>query len=206
MTDGEQLTDYLARPRRYENIDGLLEASAGLTFMGWALCMYVQYQHLFPGSGWIMLVTAFFIWPRIVRRWMNSLKQRFTYPRTGFAQPKGPSKKKRIISVATAAIFPILSIASWRLLRGHSPAIWYAFFWGFVSIYGYLRLNWQRMPARWPFVAVLLVTALVAGARGKDFTDVMEWQFGALGAVMLVSGALTFRLYLLHTRPENAPQ
>ncbi len=203
MTDGErQVKDYLARPRRYENIDGLLEASGGLTLMGWAVICHVHLG-LPSGSPWKWVTFAVFLaWPWALKSLAGILKRRFTYPRTGFAQPL-KSRTRSIASFVLGLLFPVIVVLLWRAIGVYSPGAWFSFALGSLGMFCYVRLNRGRLTARWPFIAVLAAATFAIGAFAGSFDDVGIAHFAVIGSVWLISGALTFRQYVLHTRPAQ---
>jgi hypothetical protein len=197
------LQDYLARPRRYGNIDGLPEAAFGLTMLGWVFIAYAE-RLLQPGLALraVMLPVLMGAWPLALARCTQLLKQRVTYQRTGFIEPRCSSRRSRVlVFLGSFMVAAIGSVGIGLILRRHPPVIGFAILIGLVQLLSYGVLNRHRLTWRWFIIAAMAAAALIVGAQGADLHGLFRLQPPVFGAIWLVSGLVTFAEYLANTRP-----
>jgi hypothetical protein len=94
MTTQEQVRSYLEQPKRYYNIDGLGEIGIGVMMLGLALFSWLQASTP-KGSLWNRQ-SSFFVCVAlmliVIDRGTKLVKQRITYPRTGFVEYRRDAK------------------------------------------------------------------------------------------------------------------
>ena len=90
----DELQNYLARPKRYDNIDGTGEMYMGLMILGFALLGYLQTilptDSLWSTNGFASLLFMYLILiPVLALGYWGSkaIKKHITWPRTGYVAP-----------------------------------------------------------------------------------------------------------------------
>jgi hypothetical protein len=192
-----QIDDYVKRPVRYQNIDGLGELSAGILLMLLPLLAFLQ-ETAAPGSIWhynatflVCIATLGFI----VLYGPKVLKKRITYPRTGYVKYRSTRTRGWIGGLAGAAA-TIATVLVLRRLAPHSfevlgMAILSAM-WGLFYAFG------TRMDEGWRWV--MLLALIVVPPVVKTLPMGRLWSgklpFVLQGLIFFLSGVITLALYL----------
>jgi len=217
-----QINDYLKRPKRYFNIDGVGELSTGLMALGFGLLQYLQISNP-PGSIWSSTYTLFTfvgVLAAITHYGPRAIKQRITYPRTGYIQYKDEGKA-RLAAIAIAVLLAMVTagalvrsgggFSALPALVGLAVAASYA--------YGFARaVRWKWFVAIALTLGALAISALPADTVA-DWAD-PTWLDGPFpasvvgryvlmtlffGLTILASGGITLAHYLSSTQPP-APE
>ena len=88
MIDADQIGNLLDRPKRYSNIDGVVELGGGFMCLGFALLQWLQVhapRHSVWHRIWVCCIYAGLMFS-IMHYGSRAIKQRITYPRTGFVE------------------------------------------------------------------------------------------------------------------------
>jgi hypothetical protein len=206
----EQIESLLNRPKAYYNIDGVGELAGGFMCLGVALLMWLQ-AHAPKDSIWHGMpafIVYFGLMCLILHYGPEAIKRHITYPRTGFVQYRASDARWRpaiLGAVVAAAVTVGLSIA----LRHHwsltTPAALIGLL--FAASYAY----WFARTVRWKWAVVSVVAfgSIVIAFLPTDLLGALanqSWQGAFMlvmmlyGAVLLVSGGISFWLYLRHTK------
>lgn len=182
------------RVYQYQNIDGLNELSIGAMWLwlGLTISLYVIFPEVYPPLiGLVGLGVPLLGWS------ISKLKERITYPRTGYAMPRFPRYLKVVLFVGFLAITTLD-----------------AFVWG-----SSLSSLWMQPLSVGFFTACLLLwaggglvrfyylaaAAFLLGAGltwyGVDIYMGVVLHSALLGLLLMASGGVTLRRYLKH-RPE----
>jgi energy-coupling factor transporter transmembrane protein EcfT len=206
----DQIESLLNRPKAYYNIDGVGELAGGFMCLGVALLMWLQ-AHAPKESVWHGM-PAFVIYAGmmclILHYGPRAIKQHITYPRTGFVQYRASDARWRpmiIGAVAGAATTVGLAIGLRRHWNLTTPASLIGLLFAASYAYNFARtVRWK-----WAVVWVLALGSVAIGVLPEDLVGALanrSWQ-GALmltmilfGTVLLVSGGISFGLYLRHTQ------
>ena len=219
--DQDQVRNLVGRPRLYYNIDGLGELGGGVMLLGFALALWMV-AHSPANSVWhkialpILLVLAL-----ALRYGTKAIKSRITYPRTGYVEyRRSVHWRASIIAAVLAALLPPFLVAAeqrhWDVTTLASLAGRLVY--GLIAAGAY-AYHFARA-VRWKWVVVcamalgsLVITSLPAGVLAALANDslvahpVRAEYIGALllylmtfGAILLISGAISFWLYLCQTQ------
>lgn len=194
------------RARAYWLVDGLPEIVTGLSFLAAGLCIALPY--ILPagrgsaGALALPLVVAVFILGG--RKFIKSIKERITYPRTGYVAYSQPGVKRRvfilILGMVIAAVGVMGAIQLPQVYLDYLP-LFQGFFVALIFLMVALRSG--------GVVRLYLFSAL---ALLLGFFQMMFWGiegygsvffFCALGAVVFVSGLNTLRIYVKQPLPEE---
>jgi hypothetical protein len=192
----DDVQEIMQRTYRYYYADGLVEIAIGGLFLtlGFTLSFWTQLGSGSPVSilaalGMVALVIGGTL---LVKRFVGHLKERVTYPRTGFVSyRRGEPGRGRWLILFAAGTLAILSLvfpdqfSSMALVEGLLLCLIFGFM-------GY-RVGLRR------FYSVALLAALLGlGAALGGLGDVpgSVLTFGGTGMVLLISGAVALRAYL----------
>lgn len=207
-----QLGNLAERPRLYYNIDGLGELGGGVMFVGCALLLWRLIQSP-ANSVWhrisIFLFVGFML---VIHYGTKTIKTHITYPRTGFVE----YRKRRRSAIVAAAIAALTTLSVFVIVRRHwdsaAPALLIAP--AFTAVYAYSFAREVRW--KWGIVAAMAVACLfvamapgyLIGALANDkLAGTVLVCLLVFGTLLLISGGISFWLYLRHTPPpvQDAP-
>jgi hypothetical protein len=191
------------RPIRYWFEDGIYEMAIGAawTCIGFYFYVYAwiprrSVLHAFWGIGGFLLIFFGF---RLVNKALRALKQKWTYPRTGYVSYRRPKKKRfslvgalaggatpLIVGLFKSVLFPRLESISWYALIG-------GFLFAAIYIWAGLKTDIPRF-----FVLALIsgVAGVVLSVSGLGEMPALGGLMGILGASQIISGAIAFRRHL----------
>ncbi len=210
----DELQNYMARPKRYDNIDGTGEMFVGLVLLGFALADSMEARLPENSSRWmhgaviygVMIpVLGFGYWIRRV------VKKHFTWPRTGYAAyPRRGGKSWWIGMVTVFLVAAVLGAGGVCLLmlarrHGEMSFLGIGMLVSFVAVYGFWVFRMGREhPWKWLVLLFMALGLLAIGlpVRGDYFQ--VGWQVALfVGLVWLGSGAGTLYSYIRHTKPAT---
>ena len=197
----------IQRTHRYWYEDGLAEIATGCMFVLCGLFLFIMHS-VPPGSplapvlaiGFVILV-AFGGLP--VSRAVKAVKNRVTYPRTGYVSYRRPGSSGRP-HVIWASVGIGLAVLGIILSKVHAPpwlgsmAMAQGLLMGTVLLYLGHRLGLTR------FYALAFLSALIGVVVALNgFEDALgsAAYFGEMGLVVTASGLFTLRTYLGQTQP-----
>jgi hypothetical protein len=205
----------LDRPKFYRNIDGVTELGGGVLCLGCALLLWLQ-VHSSASSVWDRISFGAFVGLMLVIHYGTKvIKTHITYPRTGFVEYRRSYRQRTtILAGALGALVPVgLVIASRRHWDITTPASLIGLV--FAAAYAYQIAR----PVRWKWVVVwamalgslviAFLPAEVLGALAHDssaahpvrakLAGTTLLSLMVYGTMLLISGGLSFWLYLRHT-------
>lgn len=219
----DSIEGLLERPKVYNNIDGVGELGMGFMMLGFALLMWLQ-AHSSNGAVWhkMWVVLPFILlMGTIIDRGGKAIKERITYPRTGFVEYK---KRDNVWIAAIAFVTSALVAAGLAFAaRSHwsigshwgltTPAALVGLVFAAAYAYGVARaVRWK-----WAVVSAIAICSVAiamlpadlvgkladSGQTGLSAATVGAWLLSVLvyGVILLISGAISFVLYLRHTQP-----
>ncbi|MHC1782554.1 MAG: hypothetical protein AB9891_07310 [Anaerolineaceae bacterium] len=192
------------RAEQYRFEDGILELAVGLLSIILGLYFYMQFGfensplgEWLTGSFAVLCIGAWLL----IRYLTRYLKERITYPRSGYAEAREPQGNNRFLRIAASilaaavvagglAFLQLRATLTWNLM----PAVF-----GLVIalLFGFLAFR-SRLTR---FTILAFVSLLLGGAFAvvKLLTNVqaLSAYCGVMGLVLLVSGGLTLHSYLL---------
>jgi len=194
------------RIQRYWYIDGLYELSmGGFFFLFWLI--YAAASRLSAwGLGWLVPVSQVVLvvgaaW--LVSRIVKQLKERLTYPRTGYvAYPQKKGKDRVLRIVISGGIALALSTFITTLARVPAYNSWLPLISGVLIALAMLFIGYRFNLTRF-FVLAAYDVAIGWAASSAALEDDQKFAlfFCLLGAGFIVSGGLTLIRYLRSTQP-----
>ena len=218
----EQVQSFLNRPKAYYNIDGVGELAMGFMCLAYSLLGWLQ-AHASKDSIWHGM-PAFLVYVGlmclILHYGPKTIKKHITYPRTGFVEYRKRDTVWRPMilgAVVSAAISAGLMVALRRHWNLTTPVSLIGLLFAASYAYGIARVGM----ARWKWVVVCVVAlgsvaiavlpadvvGAVGGGTSATYRGAFLLTFMLYGAVLLVSGGISFWLYLRHTEApaQEAP-
>ena len=215
----DEIRNVLDRPRTYYNIDGVGELGIGFMFLSWALLGWLQ-LHTARTSVWNQTYTFLIylaVMCSIIHYGSKAIKNRITFPRTGFVDYR--PRDKYWIPMGMAAVVSALFGAALALaVRKHWQVSTPVSLVGLVIALSYTRIaktvRWKwiifgSMAAGSVVIATLPPGFLEGVANHTSLTSAIParaagafWlTFIVYGIALAISGAISFWLYLRHTQP-----
>jgi hypothetical protein len=197
----KQIQEYLCRPGRYANIDGVTEMTAAFTCFGLALFGWIP--SVTPkGSLWhqyhgVALLAMFVVWQGLVILGSKEFKKRVTYPRTGFvsyppAQKRRPALVAFVVAMATSAALAFLAAR-------HHLRLEVFFGLGITLFYAVIARPYRT----WKLA---ILTVMFAGGTWMGMLPGWLDRHAPAGlsfyaVLYLAAGLITLALYLRHSQP-----
>ncbi len=200
---GDRLEEVMQRTYRYYYEDGLVELAIGGLFLSIGILLQVWAGAVF-GSPLVLVITLGLILLVIgggvlIKRAVGNLKERVTYPRTGYVsyhQHQPTRGRWLLITVALGYAFLSLVLPDWFSKMALAEGVF------LLVVLGYLgyRVGVGRFYLV-GFIAVLL--GLGAAVLVPEDITGSSLTFGGTGIALLLSGALALRAYLQAHPKEN---
>ncbi len=208
MTTNADLRDLEERPKRYWNVDGIPELMMGLVWMLWGGALILgESLPKDRGHGWYwMVVPAALVLSGFASNWATKkLKEKLTYPRTGWVEMKEPGRGVRLlaagIAVVSAGALALMIVAGKAEGMEHTvtPSI------GLVLSLAFVVASVrQKAPHMLALAGVALVLGFTFGMMKLGWTS-LGWMFLWLGLAAALLGGWRLRRYLAANRmPEGS--
>lgn len=215
----DQIANLIDRPRLYFNVDGVGELGGGFFCLAVALLLWLQ-VHSPQDAIWHRMSLFVVYWGAMllaIHYGTKAIKERITYVRTGFvAYPRRGRWRAAAIAAALSVLLAVgLGVAArshWDLaalgsLIGLALAASYA-----CGVARAVRWKWAVagvMTLGSLAIAFLPPDVLAATANDSWATHPLRtrlvgaWLLTLMfyGAILLISGGISFWLYLRHTQP-----
>jgi len=214
----DQVGKLLVRPRSYYNVDGVGELGIGFMLFGFALLQWLQVRAP-EGAIWHRMDT-FCVYVGLmclaIHYGSKAIKKHITWPRTGFVEYRLSQRwAGAMIAAPIGALVAVgLSLAFQR--RGDLTAPGALLGLGFVAAYAYgfaRAVRWKWMVAGAMALGSLAIAflpaKLIAAVANDSWVShrlraeiVGAWLLSMtfFGAILFVSGGISFWLYLRHTQ------
>lgn len=198
----EGIADYLKRPLRYNIIDGIGEMGLGILFIGLSIIKN-HVGNIGPTSAWHskFMPLGFMAALLVVVLWSEAVaKNRITYRRTGYVKYR---HSRRTSIIAGSAAMLVAAAAAYVLTK-----IWHAAGGATVLLSGLsmcaLYVYWTKLDRPWRWIVAVAMAVGPLGVRSILISDPAEWRsMGVIGICWLISGIISFCLYLRNTRPTE---
>ncbi len=204
----DHLQDWANRPQRYWYVDGLVEIGAGAVILILGLFFAISglikddgFRGAFTTIGQIIIVIGLPILARVI---VARLKERITYPRTGYIAYRRQGLGQRIrailltIGVAAAIGVVVYLIENWMNLRWLPVVIGLSA--GLLILIIAFRVG---LPRYYLLAGYTLAIGVITGLLSLAEPYNSGVFFSGLGVGWLVSGAVTLVRYLRSTTPAD---
>ena len=212
----DQVRDLLNRPRLYYNIDGVGELGCGFLCLGVALLVWLQ-THSSATAVWNRMYFFVAYWGGMclaIHYGSKAIKSGITYPRTGLVEYRTNGRwRLAILAAAIAALLPVAaSFATRREWSVSTPSSLIGLALAASYAYGFARtVRWKLVVAGAMAAGALVIAVLPAGCLAAVVNDsgiahvrtrlmgAFLLSFMLFGALLVISGGISFWLYLRHT-------
>ena len=197
----DQIDDYVKRPMRYENIDGLNELFIGIMWIIFPLLEYFN-KTAASGSIWHLRTTFLVCLAAIVLVALyghKALKKRLTYPRTGYVKYRqtGTKAVARLVMAFTAAVaIAIVTVSVLSRLEPQSSSLMGPALVSAASGLFYVFVTRMDAGWRWVVLVVMIVVPSVVATLPLGRLWLGNSPIVLIGMIYFVSGAITLTLYL----------
>jgi hypothetical protein len=213
------LDSLLKRPRLYYNVDGVGELGMGFMCLGCALLLWLQ-VHTPHEAIWhrmYVVLPYFAVMVMGIRYGSKAIKARITYPRTGFVQYPKRSRSKLALWFGAGALFTLGWYSALRSQWDSATPVCLIGGLLFAACYAY---GFDKaVPWKWMVVCALTLHSFVIAFLPASFFGpiaddswvthpartklvgafLLSWMI--YGTIFLISGSISFWLYLRHTQP-----
>ncbi len=203
------LHEWAQRPQRYWYVDGLSEIGAGAVIFFFGL--FFALAGLLPDGGYKGALLGigqpvFVIGLAVLARWaVARLKERLTYPRTGYIAYRRPEPRRRIAGILTAALISAAIGLVVFISRGWLNLRWLPAFTGaFAGLLTLLIAVRIRLPRFYLLAGYSLAVGVTTGLMALTDPYDSALFFGGLGLGWLISGTVTLARYLRTTTPADS--
>ncbi len=211
MTQATEIYETIKRTRRYWFVDGLAEMSVGLTFS--LLIIYYRAAEGFKPE-WLRLPAFVIGAPALIlgSTWLlgkavSALKERITYPRTGYVsypRRQGSERWKRVILSATIGM---AVGAATSLISSSLPPIYQQLFFTALVACVYVSIAYSMGLKRFYLLALgaLVLQGLIQLSSLEPDTQYFLFLIGQ-GALWFLSGMGALIAYLRQNRAPNGEE
>jgi hypothetical protein len=204
----DEIESLLNRPKYYNNIDGLGELGGGFMLLSFGFIQWMQVrspEHSAWHSMWVFCI-YFGSMFAILRYGTKAIKEHITYPRTGFVEYRKRDKVWPMIwgTVAGPAFLGLIVLAlhrHWDLTTGAS-------LFGVLAAASYAYRFARDVRWKWAVAFAMAIGSILIAILPGDLIGALtdhSWlavclpSFVLLGPLALISGGISFWLYLRHT-------
>ena len=194
------------RAVQYWFTDGLAEIAGGV--ICFVLTIYFSVQQILPASqaSFALLFLLVFVVAFGIRKLMFWYRERSTYPRTGFIEPKKGWEDRRLLGIAIGFTVLLLGFMLYTILRGIETMAWMPALVGIIFAFVFALAGYRTKLVRFYFVAAFcLVLGLFLALSGLgDLWGAALLSF-CTGLVLFAFGIVT-RVTYLHQSSVTAEQ
>ena len=184
------------RAVQYFFADGLVEL--GFSAICMLLAVYFFILQILPASqgGFALLFLFVFIAAFGIRKLMFWYRERSTYPRTGFVEPK-KRQDRRLLGIEIGFTIILMGFMLFTILRGIENMAWIPALCGIIFAFIFALAGYRTKLVRFYFLAVfcLALGVLLALSGIGDYWGAAILSF-ITGLVMLSFGIVTRIIYL----------
>jgi hypothetical protein len=200
------INEIIRNTRRYWYVDGLAEILGGLVIFFTGLSYWLVYSMEDSGLKYILLIIAqpvvIILGAYLVRIILPKIKEKLTYPRSGYLTFKKPDRNKRVrralIAGLIAAIIAVLVGMVYNGLPQRLIPLFSSFFLTIFSIY----IGYQVAVPRFYLIGllILILGGIISWLNPNGALPYML-LFSGMGTLWIISGLITLFLYLRNTHP-----
>jgi hypothetical protein len=188
------------RAMQYGFVDGLAELSSGAICL--VLALYFIVQQILPASqgSFALIFLVVFVAGFGIRKLMLWVRQRDTYPRTGFLELKKGWEDHRFLGISIGFTILLLGFNLYTILHGIRTMVWLPALCGVVFAFMFALAAFRTKLMRFYFLAgfcLLLGMFLALSGLGDLWGAALLSLCTSL--VLFAFGVVTRRIYLRQT-------
>jgi hypothetical protein len=188
------------RAMQYWFADGLAELSGGALCLLMAAYFIVQQILQASQGSFALIFLAVFVAAFGIRKLMLWIRERTTYQRTGFVEPKQGWEDRKFLGIAIGFTLLLLGFNLYTILRGIQTMVWMPAIAGMVLAFMFALAGSRTKLVRFYFLAgfCLLLGVFLATTGLGDLWGAALLSF-ATSLVLLAFGVVTRLVYLHQT-------
>jgi MFS family permease len=189
------------RALQYWFVDGLVELSGGAMCLLLAIYFIVQQILQALQGSFALIFLIVFVAAFGVRKLMLWYRERSTYPRIGFVEPKKEGEDRRLLGVEVGFTLLLLGFMLYTILRGIQTVVWMPAIGGIILAFIFALAGFRTKLVRFIYLAVFCVLLGVVLAI-NGFGDLLGAAVLSLltGLVLIAFGIVTRVAYLRQTK------
>lgn len=192
--------------RKYWYVDGLSEIAGGLVIFLTGLTYWLVYSMAESSAKNFLLILAppvvILLGASQVRKILPQLKEKLTYPRSGYLTFKKPNRNIRMKRAVFAGLIAATISASVVMALYGLPQRFIPLFSSFLLTLFSIYIGYQVAVPRFYWIALLIlllggIISWINPPGALPFTLL----FSGMGIIWMISGLITLFLYLRNTQP-----
>lgn len=204
-SQNKEISETIKRTKRYWYVDGFAEISVGILLMVIILFNHIAGRIHEPVLQIIMYVvglpTLILLGGRGVSRIVSRLKEKYTYPRTGYVSYQPKERSQRWKRALKSGMTGLLVGTVTTLITGNIPLIYQQLFVGSLISLAYVYVAYVIGLNRFYLIAGLtMMAALTLVLLGTEESLFFLVFFLGQGLIWAVSGAITLCNYMQVTQ------
>lgn len=188
------------RALQYFFADGLAELSGGAICL--LLAIYFVIQQILPASqgSFALIFLGVFVAAFGIRKLMLWVRERSTYPRTGFVEPKQGWEDRRFLGIAIGFTLLLMGFNLYTIFRGIRTVVWMPVLCGIIFAFLFALAGSRTKLVRFYFLAgfCLLLGVFLALSGLGDLWGAALLSLG-VSLVLIAFGVVTRLTYLRQT-------
>lgn len=190
-----RLKESQKRAVQYWFSDGLAELSGGA--IGIILALYFIIQKIVPDASFPIIFLFLFMAAFGIRKLMLQYRERSTYPRTGFIEPKKGMQDRLQLGAAVGFSFILLGFMVYTIWQGIQTLRWMPAIGGVIFAFIFTLAGYRSRLARFYFLGAfcLLLGVILAVSGLGDLWGTALLCFGT-SLVLLAFGSIARAAYL----------
>jgi hypothetical protein len=194
------------RAIQYWFSDGLAEIGGGMMCL--VLTIYFTALHILPTSqgGFAIHFLIVFIVAFGIRKLMFWYRERKTYPRTGFIEPKKGWEDRRMLGIAIGFTLLLLGFMLYTILQGLQTIFWMPILAGVILAFIFALAGYRTQLVRFYFLTGFnLILGIILSVSGiGDFLGAA--LLSLCTALVLFAFGIVTRIAYLHQSPVIVEQ
>lgn len=207
MTEELKIENIIRNTRKYWYVDGLSEIAGGLIIFAAGLTYWLVSTLEDTSIKFILLMVAqpavIIVGSLLVQKILPRIKERLTYPRTGYLTFRKPPKKRRFKRILVVGLLAVVVSALVTMISSALPTQYLPLLSSvFLTIFS-IYIAYQTAVPRFygiAFLMLLLGAAISFINPGKTLPYTLF--FCGIGIIWIISGVITLIGYLNKTSPQ----
>lgn len=200
------IENIIRNTRKYWYVDGLSEIAGGLVIFLTGLTYWLIYTMADSSTKNFLLILAppavILLGASQVRKILPQLKEKLTYPRSGYLTFKKPNRTIRVKRAVFAGLLSAIISATAVMVLNGLPQRFIPLFSSFLLTLFSIYIGYQVAVPRF-YLTGFLILMLGSIISWINPTGALPFMllFSGMGIIWIISGLITLFLYLRNTQP-----
>ena len=185
------------RAMQYWFADGLVELCGGVLCLMLAVYFSIQQILPFSQSSFALLFLLVFIVAFGIRKLMLWYRQRSTYPRTGFIEPKKAWEDRRLLGIEIVFTVLLLGFMIYAIFQGIHAVMWTPAICGVLYAFIFALAGYRTKLVRFIYLAIYsFILGIILAFSGLGDLWGASLLSLCIGLVLIAFGIVTRATYL----------